>query len=168
METLSLAILAVLTLIGFAAIFFTTIGTLIMFIGALAYAAMTDFLVLTARDLIVLFVLYLIGEIIEFLLTIWGAKRFGASNWAAAGAILGGIIGAVAGASFFGIGIFFGTFLGIFSGAVLAEHIVYKDWRRSFRAGTGGVLGRIGAIVVKVLIAGMMIALMALKIWGGS
>ncbi|MFQ5952694.1 MAG: DUF456 family protein, partial [Candidatus Omnitrophota bacterium] len=115
-EILALAILAVFSLSGFVAIFFTTFGTLIILIGTVLYALITGFTAITLKTLLILFTLYLIGEVMEYILIITGAKKLGASNAAVAGALIGGILGAIAGAAAFGVGLFAGAILGIFLG----------------------------------------------------
>ena len=164
MEILALVILILFSLVGFAAIFFTTFGTLIILIGSVLYAAMTDFLAINLSTLIVLLALYIVGEILEYVFVILGAKKFGASNVAAAGAIIGGILGAVFGAVFFGIGIILGTFLGIFLGAFLAEFGIKKDFIQSIKAGAGSIFGRVGSVVAKIIIAFIMFGMMASSI----
>jgi len=156
MEALALTILILLSLIGFCAIFFTTFGTLIIFIGAVAHSLLTGFAFINPKVLLILLLLYLCGEVVEYLFVIIGAKKFGASNAATVGAVVGGIIGAVAGVLFPGAGIVLGTFLGIFLGAFLVELIIHKDLIKSLKAGTGGVVGRVGAVAVKVVIALIM------------
>ena len=160
MEILALAILILFSLIGFAAIFFTTFGTLIILIGSILYALLTGFSIISMKALLIILTLYLCGEVLEYLFVILGAKKLGASNTAVAGAIIGGIIGAILGVAFFGVGIILGTFLGIFLGAFLVELIIHKDLVRSLKAGAGGVIGRVGSIVVKVIIAIIMFAIM--------
>jgi len=164
MEIVGLFILALFGLIGFAAIFFTTFGTLIIFIGAILYALMTGLSIIGIEALIILLILYLCGEVIEYLFVIVGAKKFGASNAATAGAVIGGIVGAIAGAGFLGIGLILGTFLGIFLGAFIIELLLHRDLVRSLKAGTGGVIGRVGSIVFKVFIALVMFWVMITRI----
>lgn len=164
METLALVILVVSICFGFVAIFFTTFGTLIIFLGSLLYAYLTGFAFLSLKDLVVLFTFYLCGEVLEYVLIIFGAKRFGASNAAVVGAFVGGIVGAIFGASLLGLGLILGTFMGIFLGAFLVELTIQKDLMRSLRAGAGGVLGRVGSVVSKLIIAVFMIGIIALKV----
>lgn len=164
MEILALAILILFSLIGFAAIFFTTFGTLIILIGSILYALLTGFSIISLKTLVILLTLYLCGEVLEYVFVIIGSKKLGASNAAVFGAIIGGILGAILGVGFFGVGLILGTFLGIFLGAFIVELIVHKDLIRSLKAGTGGILGRIGSIVVKVMIAIIMFAIMASSI----
>lgn len=156
MEILAITILISFGLIGFAAIFFTTFGTLIILLGSIIYASLTDFTVLSFQTLAILLTLYLCGEVLEYVCVIIGSKKFGASNAAVGGAIAGGIIGAIAGVPVFGIGLVPGTFLGIFLGAFLVELTLQKDLVKSLKAGVGGVLGRVGSIVAKVIIAIIM------------
>lgn len=164
MEILALTILVLSSIIGVVAIFFTTFGTLIIFIGSLSYAYLTEFSILSLRDLIIIFTLYLFGEISEYLFIVIGAKKFGASNAAVVGALIGGILGALIGAVLLGVGIIPGTFLGIFLGAFLVEIILQKDLVDSLKAGAGGILGRVGSILVKLIIALIMLVVIVLKI----
>lgn len=164
MEILALTILIIFSLIGFAAIFFTTFGTLIILIGAVLYAFLTGFTIIGLKGLLVLLTLYLGGEVLEYVFIILGAKKLGASNAAAVGAVIGGIAGAVGGAMFFGIGLILGTFLGIFLGAFLVELIIQRDLIKSLKSGAGSVLGRAGSIIAKVAIAAIMFALIISKI----
>jgi len=168
-EALALIILIIFSIVGFGAIFFTTFGTLIILLGAILYAALTSFSILNIKSLIVLSILYLSGEVLEYALVIIGAKKLGASNLAIVGALIGGILGAILGVSFLGIGLILGTFLGIFLGAFIVELSIRKDPLKSLKAGTGGVLGRVGSILVKLVIAVIMFIIIILKIihyWG--
>lgn len=164
MEILALLLLVLFSLVGFTAIFFTTFGTLIIFCGSVLYALLTELSVVDIKTLAILLVLYLFGEATEYLFIIIGAKKFGASNRAIVGAIFGGIIGAILGSMFLGIGLILGTFLGIFLGAFFVEFLVHKDFVKSLKSGAGSVIGRVGSVVAKVLIAIVMLALMGSKI----
>ena len=164
MELLALIILVISIVVGFAAIFFTTFGTLIIMAGSLIYATLTNFSVLTGKHIILLFTLYLCGEVLEYAFIIIGAKKFGASNAAVVGALVGGILGATLGAGFLGIGLILGTFLGIFMGAFLVELTIHKDLIKSLKAGAGGIVGRAGSIATKLLIAIVMLAVIGSRV----
>jgi uncharacterized protein YqgC (DUF456 family) len=166
METLALALLVIFSLVGFAAIFFTTFGTLIILIGAVLYALLTGFHIVEMKTLIIIVVLYLFGEIVEYLAIILGAKKLGASNAAIVGALIGGIFGAAIGTAFFGIGLIFGAFLGIFFGAFIVDLILKKDIVESLKSGAGGVLGRLGSVIAKIMIAVAMFVILATAISG--
>ncbi|MGB2629653.1 MAG: DUF456 family protein [Candidatus Omnitrophota bacterium] len=73
---------------------------------------------------------------------------------------MGGVLGAIAGTAAFGVGVFIGALLGIFIGAFLVELFIHKDLIRSFKAGAGGVLGRVGSIAAKVVILLVMFYVM--------
>ena len=163
-ETLALIILIIFSLTGFIAIFFTTFGTLIILIGSVIYALLTNFDILTIKHLVILLVLYFFGEASEYIFVIIGGKKLGASNAAVVGALIGAIVGAILGATLFGVGIILGTFLGIFLGAFTVELFLKKDLTKSFKAGTGGVIGRVGSIVAKVVIAIIMFTIITMQI----
>lgn len=164
MEITALILLVIFSAVGFAFIFFTNFGTFIILIGIIAYAALTGFDTITIPVLVILITLYLCGEVFEYLFIALGAKKFGASNKAAIGALAGGIIGALFGSLFFGIGLIPGTFLGIFFGAFIVELYLKKDIIQSVKAGAGGVIGRIGAIAAKVIIALVMFIILIVRI----
>ena len=165
MESIALLVLVLFSIVGFAAIFFTTFGTLIILLGAFFYGLLTNLSVLTIETLVILLILYLCGEVMEYALIIIGAKKFGASNAAIVGALIGGVIGAALGMGFLGIGLILGTFLGIFLGAFTVELLLQRDLVKSLKAGVGGLLGRAGAVALKVIIAVVMFAIIAFKLW---
>jgi uncharacterized protein YqgC (DUF456 family) len=98
----------------------------------------------------VLVLLTLATYALDFLGSYFGAKYFGATRWAAFGAVVGAVVGI-----FFGI---MGLFVGPVIGAVAGEFIAGKRMIDAGRAGWGGLLGNLGAMVGKLLIALVMIA----------
>jgi uncharacterized protein YqgC (DUF456 family) len=71
--------------------------------------------------------LALLGELVEFVLGIVGAKKYKSSNKAIVGSIVFGIIGGILGIPFFfGIGAAIGVFIGAFVGAFLVD----SCWKR--------------------------------------
>jgi hypothetical protein len=158
------SLLAIFSILGFLAIFFTSFGTFIILLGAMLFSWMTEFLIFDPGTLIIFFLLYGLGEILEYVFTAYGAKKAGASNAAVVGAILGGIVGAMFGVTFFGIGVFAATFLGIFFGAFLMEFLMHGNLKQSLFAGLGSLAGRVGSIFVKVAIAFVIYAIMITKI----
>ncbi|MBL7198138.1 MAG: DUF456 domain-containing protein [Candidatus Omnitrophica bacterium] len=156
MESLALIILVICSILGFGAIFFTTFGTLIILIGSFLYAALTNFSILNVQALLILVVLYLFGEVLEYIFIVAGAKKLGASNMAVVGALIGGTLGALVGTLFLGIGLFLSTLLGVFLGAFLVELIIQRDLIKSAKAAAGGVIGRILSIGAKAIIAFFM------------
>lgn len=153
MEYAALTILILTSLIGFMAIFVSNIGTLIIFLGVILFSILTGFSVLPWQGLLWIAGLYAIGELLEFFLVAASAKKFGASAMGIWGALLGGLAGAVLGPVFLGLGAFAGGCLGIFLGAFVIEQWRHQDTGKAIKAGVGGLIGRIGAIVLKCGIA---------------
>jgi len=122
----------------------------------LAWSGHFDKIELTT--LVILLVLTLLGELIEFLLGIIGAKKYEASNRAIVGSIIFGIIGAILGAPFFlGIGSIIGAFAGAFAGAVLFELFQGKKIQQAVSSGWGTLLGRVGGSFAKIFIGIVMV-----------
>ncbi len=88
---------------------------------------------------------------LDFFASYFGAKHFGATKWG----MFGAAIGAVAGI-FFGI---LGLFVGPVIGAIAGEFIGGKRMVAAGRAGWGSLLGNLGGMIAKLLIALIMIAI---------
>lgn len=84
-----------------------------------------------------------LAMVMDYLASIYGAKRFGATKKGMAGAIVGGIIGL-----FFNLpGILFGPFIG----ASLFEMIGGRNWKPAMKAGVGATLGLFAGAVGKLV-----------------
>lgn len=108
------------------------------------------------RALTILIVLTLATYALDFLGGYFGAKYFGASRWGTFGAVIGAIIGL-----FFGI---LGLFIGPVIGALAGEFIAGKNMIDAGRAGWGSLLGNLGGMVGKLLIALVMITLFLVSV----
>ena len=104
----------------------------------------------------ILVVLTLATYALDFLSGYWGARVFGATKWGMFGATLGALVGI-----FFGI---VGLFIGPVIGAVLGEFVARKRMIDAGRAGWGSLLGNLGAVIGKLLIALVMIAIFFLAV----
>jgi hypothetical protein len=124
-------------------------GPPLLIAGFVLGAWAEDFQYISWGSLSVLIVLSLSMYLVDFLSTLLGAKKYGASNRALIGATIGG-----------GIGIFFG-FLGIivgpFIGAVIGELSVQGDALQAGRSGIGTTLGLVISVAAKLAIAFSMI-----------
>jgi uncharacterized protein YqgC (DUF456 family) len=103
------------------------------------------------KTIVVLVLLTLLSYVFDFLGSYFGAKYFGATKWGAFGAIIGALAGL-----FFGI---IGLFVGPVIGAVAGEFIAGKRMIDAGRAGWGSLLGNIGAMLGKLIIALAMITI---------
>lgn len=101
----------------------------------------------TAITLLVL--LTLLSYALDFAGGYWGARRFGASKWGMLGASIGAIVGI-----FFGV---IGLFVGPVIGAIAGEFVAGKKMIAAGKAGWGSLLGTLGGMVGKLLIALAMI-----------
>jgi uncharacterized protein len=108
------------------------------------------------KTMVVLVLLTLISYVFDFLGSYFGAKYFGATKWGAFGAIIGALVGL-----FFGI---IGLFAGPVIGAVAGEFIAGKRMIDAGRAGWGSLLGNIGAMIGKLIIAMGMIAIFLVNV----
>ena len=103
------------------------------------------------KTVVVLVLLTLLSYVFDFLGSYFGAKYFGATKWGAFGAIIGALAGL-----FFGV---IGLFVGPVIGAVAGEFIAGKRMIDAGRAGWGSLLGNIGAMMAKLIIALAMITI---------
>jgi uncharacterized protein YqgC (DUF456 family) len=103
------------------------------------------------RTILVLLLLTLVSYALDFFAGYLGAKYFGATKWGALGAIIGALIGL-----FFGI---IGLFAGPVLGAVAGEFIAGKRMIDAGRAGWGSLIGNLGAMIGKLVIALVMISI---------
>ena len=93
----------------------------------------------------------LLSLVVDYLASIYGAKRLGATWKGMCGAVTGGIVGL-----FFNLP---GILLGPFLGAAAFEMVGGRDWKDAGKAGLGatigllaGAVGKAGACVVMILI----------------
>lgn len=124
-------------------------GPPLSFIGLLLFAFIRNFSPpLTPTLMVILLIVTMVVTLIDYLLPLFGAKRYGASKW--------GIWGAIGGMM---IGIFFSSFgmvLGAFLGAVLVEWFVSRKEGQALRAGWGIIVGSLLGMILKLGTSGIM------------
>ncbi len=139
-----------LLVLGLAGLFLPVLpGIPLMYAGLVLLAWAEGFAYVGWFTLTLLGVLALLSYAIDFLTTALGAKRFGASPRAVAGAALGGLVGV-----FFGLP---GLLFGPFAGAVLGEFSRRASVVEAARAGLGATLGLIFGALLKVALAFAML-----------
>ncbi len=130
-------------------------GTSIILLGALTHALMTNFHPISIGNLLVLMALSILGAMGQYVLTGFGAKKFGATKYG----IIGACVGSVAGFIFPVPG---GLFLGAFLGAFIFEiFFSMKDIREGIKAGTGAFVGTVVSLFFEFGIALIMALLIA-------
>jgi hypothetical protein len=149
-----LAIAAILVLAGVLGTVLPVLpGALLVFGGLFLAAWAQDFTRVGLWGLAIIFVLLVLAFAVDFIASLLGAKRLGASPKALIGAGLGGFIGV-----FFGLP---GILLGPFIGAVMGELIARGGFRQAAKVGVGTWLGLLFAAVAKLVIAFLMIGTFA-------
>ncbi len=126
-------------------------GSPLLFLGFLCGAWADNFVYVGPWTLAILAVLAALTYLVEFAASLAGAKQFGASKLALAGAAVGGLVGL-----FFGLP---GIILGPFIGAVLGELYQMKSLGQASIAGFGAVVGLAVGIAGKLAIGMVMIGI---------
>lgn len=125
-------------------------GTLLVFAGLFLAAWADGFARVGLGGLSLIGGLAVLSLVVDFVASLLGARRVGASPQALIGAAIGG-----------GVGIFLGIpglILGPFLGAVGGELIARGRLLQAGKVGLGTWVGLVAAAVLKVIIAFMMIA----------
>ena len=113
--------------------------------------------------LLLLLAMAVLAEVVEALLGVETARRFGASRYGMLGTFLGGLVGAAVGTAWLPlIGSLIGAFAGAFAGAFVGEILGGQTMEKGAKAGTGAFLGKVAATTFKFGI-GILIAFFTLK-----
>lgn len=140
----------ILVVLGLAGTILPVLPGILLVFGGLFLAAWADgFQHVGAVALSIIGVLGLLSFGADFVASLLGAKRVGASPLALVGAAVGGIVGIFLGVP--------GIILGPFIGAVAGEYLARGRLAQAGKVGLGTWLGLIIAAVAKVVIAFLMI-----------
>jgi len=132
-------------------------GAPLIFAGALLYAWHSNFARVGWPTLLFLLILTGLSQVLEPLASLIGAKKYGAKSSGLWGAFLGGILGLL-------VGGIFGLIIGPFVGAFALEMIRGRNVREAFDVGFGTLIGFLGGMVGKILIALLMIAVFLISL----
>ena len=145
----------VLVLVGLAGVILPALpGLPLVFAGLLLAAWADGFAHVGWVALVVLGVMTALSFLIDFLATVYGAQRVGASKLA----LWGSVIGAIA-------GIFFmpsGLFVGPFAGAWIGEYWQTRKTGQATRVGIGTWLGIVFGTATKVALGMCMLGVFAI------
>ena len=106
--------------------------------------------------LITLGIIALVVTILDYIVPVWGTKKFGGSKYGIRGATVGLVIGLFLGPA--------GIIIGPFIGAFVGEMIFKDDLRYAVRAGFGSLLGFLTGIGLK-LAASFIMTFYFVKEW---
>ena len=149
----------ILVLLGLAGSILPMIpGPPLGFVGLLLLALSRDFAPpLTPALVIIMAILTALVAVLDYIIPLWGAKRYGASKWGIWGSVLGMVIG------------MFGSPLamlaGAFVGAVIAEWFVHRKKGEALRAGWGVMVGTLFATILRLGVAGIMAYYFVIALW---
>jgi len=159
LEIVAIVVGSIFLLLGIAGCVLPILpGPVLIYLGLLLLALVKDFFPpLTPTLMIVMALLTVAVTIGDYVIPIWGAKRYGTSKW--------GIWGSVAGMA---IGLFFSPFgmlLGALIGAVAVEWLVQKKKGKALKAGWGVIVGSLLGAVLKLGVSGMMVYYFVGGLW---
>ncbi len=124
-------------------------GPPLSFIGLLLLALANRFSPpLTSTFIILMGLLTGVAVVLDYIIPVLGARRYGSSKWGLWGSFVGMVIG-----------IFFsplGMLLGGLIGAVIAEGLVHRKTGQALKAGWGVVVGTLLGTVLKFVLSAMM------------
>ena len=100
-----------------------------------------------------------VGELLEFLSGMAGARRAGGTRRGSVGALAGGVVGAIAGTLLIPVpllGTLAGAALGAFTGSMTMERTGGRPIKESFRAGLGAGAGQVLGTACKLAIGAII------------
>ena len=118
--------------------------------------------------LILLLVLALVGELLEFLAGALGTKAAGGSKRAAALSIVGAVAGALLGTFVIPIpivGTLIGAAVGAGLGSIAGDRWAGREWGPAFRGAKGAAIGKLSGAVAKLAVAFAMWLVPALALF---
>ena len=103
----------------------------------------------SSKFLIIWLIITAVVVILDYMVPVWGAKKFGASKRGVWGSIIGVVLG---------LFIFppFGIIIGPFLGAVIGEMTTGKETGTALKAGFGSFAGFMTGMLLKLVASGMM------------
>ena len=143
-------------------VFLAILGTICIIIGVLgsllpilpgppiSYAGVlllhfTQYAQYSTRFLVLFAILTAVVAVLDYVIPIWGTKKFGGSKYGTWGATIGVVVGIFMGPV--------GMIAGPFIGAVVGEMIYGKKSNEAFRAGLGSFIGFITGTLMKIVLS---------------
>jgi len=143
-------------------VFLAILGTICIIIGVLgsllpilpgppiSYAGVlllhfTQYAQYSTRFLVLFAILTAVVAVLDYVIPVWGTKKFGGSKYGTWGATIGVVVGIFMGPV--------GMIAGPFIGAVVGEMIYGKKSNEAFRAGLGSFIGFITGTLMKIVLS---------------
>ena len=153
---MEILLLAAVLLLGLVMIPLGLPGTWVMLAGGLGYMLLVPGSGIGSFTLIGATLLATGAEVVEFMLAVTYARKYGGSKRAGWGAIIGGIVGAFIGVPVPIVGPVIGAFVGSFVGAFAFELSGGSNRQVATRVAWGALVGRVVSAAMKVAV-GVMI-----------
>jgi uncharacterized protein YqgC (DUF456 family) len=165
MDFIQIVFVAML-LFSIVSIFLSIPGNFIVFLNTLFYGIATDFYNLSFSFFLIVFIVAVSVEFLEYLIIAFGARKYGASKLGVVAAIAGGIGGSISGFFFSPVlGAIIGGFVGVMFGTMVIELIRGKAVRDAMYATYGALLGRVGGLSIKAIGTVTLVVIVANKIF---
>lgn len=156
---MALLLLAIVLVASLIMIPFGLPGLWVMLGAAVIYSFTAGGAAISTATLVLVGILAVIAEVIEYVLSARYVRIYGGSRRGAWGAIIGGTVGAIMGVPIPIIGSLIGAFAGSFVGALIAELGAGAAKKDASRAAYGAVVGRAIAAALKVAVG------LAIAVW---
>lgn len=166
-DLVALLILVVAGIAGLTLVPFGLPGLWVMLLGVTVYGWLTDFHVVGVRTIALVLGLAGLGEVIEWWIGFYFARRHGGSSGAGWAALLGGVVGAVVGVPVAVVGSVLGSFVGAFAGAALYEYARARRAGAAVEVGWGAVLGRVAGVAMKMALGVVIAVVLIVVVWRG-
>jgi uncharacterized protein YqgC (DUF456 family) len=158
-ETTALGVTTLIFLLGLASSLLPVVpGSLIVWSGVIIHKLWLGDASVSWKVVIITGLITLVGQVTDFLMGVWGARKFGASWKGAVGALLGAFIG------FFLPPPLLWLILGPIVGAIIGELCAGRTLQAGSKAGLGAIIGGIIAFALKFGFSLLVVALFYLDL----
>jgi len=143
-ETTALGVTTLIFLLGLASSLLPVVpGSLIVWTGVIIHKLWLGDASVSWKVVIIAGLITLVSQVMDFLMGVWGARKFGASWKGAVGALLGAFIG------FFLPPPLLWLILGPIIGAIIGELCAGRTLQAGSKAGVGTIIGGLVAFALK-------------------
>ncbi|NLK48956.1 MAG: DUF456 domain-containing protein [Bacteroidales bacterium] len=149
MDTLLIILAFILIIIGILGSILPVLpGVPVSYVGILLLH-FTEKVQFTTQFLIFWLVMVILVQVLDYLVPIWGTKKFGGSKRGIWGCAIGMVVGL-----FFGP---WGIILGPFLGAIVGELSGGKQTQSAIKAGFGSFIGFLLGVISKLIVGGFLL-----------